>query len=142
MWGTYFNADNKWQGQVFFSNDSGFCLKDRVTKTEDLIPLDRVQRVEVLPQPAWIKWLGSHWGIFLIGFVLGCVVGALFKSSIGSFMSGVMLGIVLVVLNLMTSVFAIGHSLQLHAEGRPSVRIQMPKKFLSLVQGTFPRWFA
>ena len=49
MFGTYFNEQLKWQGQVRFDAEQGFTLIDRTSKSEERIPTTTVVRLELLP---------------------------------------------------------------------------------------------
>ena len=140
MFGTYFNEQLKWQGQVRFDAEQGFTLIDRTSKSEERIPTTTVVRLELLPLPGWAKLLGSHLGIFAAALVFGWIVGAFIPSSLGAFWSGVCFALSMLILNFFKPVFAIGQVMNLHAEGRAPLRIQMPAAFLKLVRSRFPQW--
>ena len=142
MWGTYFNDQLKWQGQVRFDGEQGFTLIDRTTKAEASIPTAKVERIELLPMPGWAKLLGSHAGIFAVALVLGWIGAAIVQPSIGTFWFGIGFAVSMLILNLFKPVFSIGQVMHLHADGRVPLRIQMPAAFIKEVRSKFPQWLA
>ena len=142
MWGTYFNDQLKWQGQVRFDGDQGFTLIDRVSKAEEQIPVGSVVRLELLPMPAWTKLLNSNLGIFAVALVLGWILGLIIPTSLGAFWTGLCFALAMTILNFFKPVFTIGQVMHLVADGRAPVRIQMPAALLKVVRSQFPQWLA
>ena len=142
MFGTYFNEQLKWQGQVRFDSAQGFTLIDRTSKAETQIPIASVVRIEPLPMPGWAKLLGSYAGIFGVTMVIGWIGGAILQPSTGVFWSGIGVAIAMLILNFFKPVFSLGQAMQLHTTDRAPSRIQMPMAFLKEVRSKFPQWLS